>query len=639
MTDSEQLGDPGYFPPSSSADVAPAKTHSPDPSTCTDGQRGPCETTCGSVGERACGADGRFGACVPPAEICGNGEDDDCDGVVDNGCGVCRFGDGESCTTSCGSMGKRTCDARGEWGGCQPPAEVCGNGHDDNCDGRVDEGCAVCESGEERACTTTCGSTGRQVCGHNGEWGGCVPPAEVCRNGADDNCDGRVDEGCGVCQPGARQSCTTSCGSVGQKTCGENGEWGGCVPPAEVCGNGVDDNCDGHVDEGCQVCTPGTRVTCTSSCGTVGEKVCSTTGLEWGGCTPPAEVCGNGRDDNCDGRVDEGCPVCTPGARQTCTTGCGSQSEKTCDGSGQWGPCRIPPEICGNGIDDNCDGRVDEGCVTRCEDSIGGHCGGNNPGYGDKCGSQHNTGGCSADRFWAWCNRRNPEYPDIWYNFLSNWVDQRCDGSISLVDHDGDGYYTFTCTASSGMTYMCSTPLVLSFAGAPVSFSAGAHSFALDPSAGPACFDWPTAATPWLALDRDGSGAIEDGRELFGSATPLVSGARASNGFEALAELDDNGDGRVDPRDASWLQLLAWFDEDGDGVSQPDELFPVGELGLAAISLSYGIRVRCDERGNCERERAAFWWRGADGREHEGAVIDVHVRGDVGCGERARLHR
>ena len=58
-------------------------------------------------------------------------------------------------------------------------------------------------------------------------------------------------------------------------------------------------------------------------------------------------------------------------------------------------------------------------------------------------------------------------------------------------------------------------------------------------------YDWPMANTPWLALDRDGNGAIEDGSELFGSGTRLASGARARNGFEALRELDSNGDGVV----------------------------------------------------------------------------------------------
>jgi F5/8 type C domain/Putative metal-binding motif len=70
-------------------------------------------------------------------------------------------------------------------------------------------------------------------------------------------------------------------------------------PSQEICGNGIDDNGNGQVDEGCP--------------------------------PPSQEICGNGIDDNGNGQVDEGCP---------------------------------PPsqEICGNGIDDNGNGQVDEGC-------------------------------------------------------------------------------------------------------------------------------------------------------------------------------------------------------------------------------------------------------------------------------------
>lgn len=48
------------------------------------------------------------------------------------------------------------------------------------------------------------------------------------------------------CTPGDSRSCTTSCGSIGVQTC--TSTWGPCVPPAESCSNGRDDDCDGKAD-------------------------------------------------------------------------------------------------------------------------------------------------------------------------------------------------------------------------------------------------------------------------------------------------------------------------------------------------------------------------------------------------------
>jgi serine protease len=117
-------------------------------------------------------------------------------------------------------------------------AERPGNGADDDCDGEVDEEAP------------------------------CAPVAERC-NGADDDCDGQVDEDLGAlrCGVGACARSVQAC---------QGGRAGRCEPGAaraELPRNEIDDDCDGQVDEGdaCQ-----------------GD-----------------EVLGNGLDDDCDGRVDE----------------------------------------------------------------------------------------------------------------------------------------------------------------------------------------------------------------------------------------------------------------------------------------------------------------------------------------------
>src|SRR5688572_30475846 len=125
-------------------------------------------------------------------------------------------------------------------------------------------------------------------------------------------------------------------------------------------------------------CTPGARRECQTACGSTGSQTCDDL-HRWPSCTPPAEVCGNRRDDDCDGQVDEGCQECIPRTKRACTASCGSTGEQTCDDLGRWPPtCTPPGEVCGNGRDDDCDGDADEDCTFACEDFVGGNCGGGN---------------------------------------------------------------------------------------------------------------------------------------------------------------------------------------------------------------------------------------------------------------------
>lgn len=166
------------------------------------------------------------------------------------------------------------------------------------------------------------------------------------------------------------------------------------------------------------------------------------------------------------------------------------------------------------------------------------------------------------------------------------------------------------------------TPLVLSFDGAAVGYATAGRHFDLGRCA---ATDWPTSATPWLALDRDGSGAIDGGHELFGSATRLRSGGLADNGFAALRELDADADGRLTAADPDFAALVVWTDADGDRRSSGLELQPVLAHGLVAIELTHTDDRRCDIRGNCEVERAAFTFEDPRGRVHTGEVVDVHL--------------
>jgi hypothetical protein len=173
----------------------------------------------------------------------------------------------------------------------------------------------------------------------------------------------------------------------------------------------------------------------------------------------------------------------------------------------------------------------------------------------------------------------------------------------------------------------CDTPLVLMFGAHEPEFRpAPMSAAAFDISGVGRCTanDWPTAATPWLVRDLDRSGDIEGGHELFGSGTLLTSGRKASHGFEALAELDDDGDRRISPADTAWSELLVWADEDGDRVATFWELVPLVTYGVDELALEFQVESVCDERGNCGRERASFAHR-RDGAAAAGQLVDVHL--------------
>lgn len=172
----------------------------------------------------------------------------------------------------------------------------------------------------------------------------------------------------------------------------------------------------------------------------------------------------------------------------------------------------------------------------------------------------------------------------------------------------------------------CNTPLVLSFDGRPAQMTpARAATFDLDGIGGCITTDWPEASTPWLALDRDGNGSIDSGRELFGSGTRLHDGTRAAHGFAALAELDDDGNGIIDARDAGFAQLVLWGDHDGDRRSTFAETTALSHRQVLRIELRHRIERQCDDRGNCGVERASFTFIDEHGELRHGDVVDLHL--------------
>jgi len=109
-----------------------------------------------------------------------------------------------------------------------------------------------------------------------------------------------------------------------------------------------------------------------------------------------------------------------------------------------------------------------------------------------------------------------------------------------------------------------------------------------------------------LVMDKNGDGIINNGRELFGDQTVLKNGRLASNGFEALADLDVNKDGVIDAADTGFDQLRVWRDANGDAISTSDELHDLYSLGIKEIRLVSQVVNTSDGKGNTVVRTGSF---------------------------------
>jgi len=119
-----------------------------------------------------------------------------------------------------------------------------------------------------------------------------------------------------------------------------------------------------------------------------------------------------------------------------------------------------------------------------------------------------------------------------------------------------------------------------------------------------------TGGDAFLAIDRNGNGRIDNGRELFGDQ----NGAR--NGFEELRKLDSNSDGFIDANDKAFDKLLL-FRDNGNGKTEAGELLTLAQAGIKQIDLRYQDVNETTSGGNKLAQRAGYTYE--DGRRGKAA--------------------
>jgi hypothetical protein len=147
--------------------------------------------------------------------------------------------------------------------------------------------------------------------------------------------------------------------------------------------------------------------------------------------------------------------------------------------------------------------------------------------------------------------------------------------------------------------------------------------------------------TAFLALDRNGNGYIDGGRELIGE---YFYRNNQESGFDALLRLKKNehrtpqsseDETSVTALDGFYHRLVLWTDRNHNGVSEPSEMEPLSTY-ITNVQMWHATPNKWDEFGNNLKYSTSAQRRGQAAGEPWATIYAVFLKADLGKDKKQR---